>query len=64
MRSLPALAAFVLAALLALVLAGLLALAAVAPAEPAPIDEQVLNVGHRGASGLAPEHTSPPTTSR
>lgn len=57
MRSLPALAAFVLAALLALVLAGLLALAAVAPARPAPIDEQVLNVGHRGASGLAPEHT-------
>ena len=57
MRSLPALAAFVLAALLALVLAGLLALAAVAPAKPAPIDELVLNVGHRGASGLAPEHT-------
>lgn len=57
MRSLPAVAAFVLAALLALVLAGLLALAAVASAKPAPADEQVLNVGHRGASGLAPEHT-------
>ncbi|MFP5364500.1 MAG: glycerophosphodiester phosphodiesterase family protein [Thermoleophilia bacterium] len=56
MRSVYAVAAFALAALLALVLAGLLALAAVAPARPAAIDEQVLNVGHRGASGLAPEH--------
>lgn len=25
----------------------------------APADEQVLNIGHRGASGLAPEHTFP-----
>lgn len=56
MRSLCAVAAFALAALLALVLAGLLALAAVAPARPAAIDEQVRNVGHRGPSGLAPEH--------
>lgn len=29
------------------------------PASGAPADEQVLNVGHRGASGLAPEHTFP-----
>ncbi|MDQ3608896.1 MAG: glycerophosphodiester phosphodiesterase [Actinomycetota bacterium] len=28
-----------------------------AAAKPAPADEQVLNIGHRGASGLAPEHT-------
>jgi len=34
-----------------------LALPAVAAAKPAPADEQVLNIGHRGASGLAPEHT-------
>ena len=29
------------------------------PASGTPADEQVLNVGHRGASGLAPEHTFP-----
>lgn len=40
-----------------LVLAALLVLPAVAAAKPAPADEQVLNIGHRGASGLAPEHT-------
>jgi glycerophosphoryl diester phosphodiesterase len=43
----------------ALMLAALLALPAVAAAKPAPADEQVLNIGHRGASGLAPEHTFP-----
>jgi glycerophosphoryl diester phosphodiesterase len=43
----------------ALMLAALLALPAVAVAKPAPADEQVLNIGHRGASGLAPEHTFP-----
>lgn len=38
--------------------ATLLALPAAAGAAPsAPADEQVLNVGHRGASGVAPEHT-------
>lgn len=57
MRSLSAGAALVLAALLALVLAALLAFAAVGVAKPAPADQQVLNIGHRGASGLAPEHT-------
>lgn len=29
------------------------------PASGAPADKQVLNIGHRGASGLAPEHTIP-----
>ena len=29
------------------------------PASGAPADKQVLNIGHRGASGLAPEHTFP-----
>ncbi len=41
----------------AAIAAALLALPAVAAAKPAPADEQVLNIGHRGASGLAPEHT-------
>lgn len=35
----------------------LLALPAGAAARPAPADDQVLNIAHRGASGLAPEHT-------
>jgi glycerophosphoryl diester phosphodiesterase len=35
----------------------LLAVPAAAPAKPAAEDAQVLNIGHRGASGLAPEHT-------
>ncbi len=48
MRSLFVVAALVLA---------LLGLPTVAPAKPASADEQVLNIGHRGASGLAPEHT-------
>lgn len=43
----------------AALVAALLALPAVAAAKPAPADEQVLNIGHRGASGLAPEHTFP-----
>jgi glycerophosphoryl diester phosphodiesterase len=43
----------------ALVLVALVALPAAAAAKPPPADEQVLNIGHRGASGLAPEHTFP-----
>lgn len=39
------------------VLIALLAVPAVAAAKPASAEEQVLNIGHRGASGLAPEHT-------
>ncbi len=35
----------------------LLALPAGAAARPAPDNDQVLNIAHRGASGLAPEHT-------
>ncbi len=49
------------AGLLAVGLATLMALLAlVAPADAAkkaPEDAPVLNVGHRGASGYAPEHT-------
>lgn len=41
----------------ALLLALLAALIAPAAAIPAPPEEQVLNIGHRGASGDAPEHT-------
>lgn len=40
-----------------LVLALLALPAATAAARPAPDDDQVLNIAHRGASGLAPEHT-------
>jgi len=43
----------------AAIAAALLSLPAVASAKPAPADDQVLNIGHRGASGLAPEHTFP-----
>ena len=43
----------------AAIVAALLSLPAVASAKPAPADDQVLNIGHRGASGLAPEHTFP-----
>ncbi len=43
----------------AAIAAALLSLPAAAAAQRAPADEQVLNIGHRGASGLAPEHTFP-----
>lgn len=49
---------FVLAAAMAALAAVVLADAGSAARKP-PADAPVLNVGHRGASGYAPEHTIP-----